>query len=193
MLRIEVIQYCRPDGKRITTSIQAPDEYREQYELIHSCGCILTAEMLTTGQISQTISNTDGDFALAISPAKSLDEAFQVMLKMISEFDKTRFEQWNKQFSEENKSPILKMPGLGPTGKFPQGIYGSSDQGELAIGMGIDEERELIIVEFTVPVIWLGLEPEQAIAIADDLINKANKIIHKQGAKDGTERQRKTD
>lgn len=66
---------------------------------------------------------------------------------------------------------------IGPTGQFPGGKIDPDDQGELAIGLAIDEVRELIIIEFGAHVAWLGLTPQQAIALAADLKDKANKLL----------------
>lgn len=65
----------------------------------------------------------------------------------------------------------------GPTGRFPDGKIHPDDEGELALLLGTDEERGVIIIHFGQPTKWLGLLPEQAIVIADDLINKANSLI----------------
>ena len=65
---------------------------------------------------------------------------------------------------------------LGPTGRFPDGKCCPHDKGEIAIGIGIDPEHKLIVIDFGVPTRVIGMSPEQAIEIADDLINKANMI-----------------
>jgi len=66
---------------------------------------------------------------------------------------------------------------IGPTGEFPDGKAYAEDKGRLAIVLGIDPIKELIVIEFGKPVTSLGFRPEEAILIADDLINKANMII----------------
>lgn len=64
----------------------------------------------------------------------------------------------------------------GLTGRFPDGKISSDDEGELEIIVGTEEEKGIIIIMFGKPTKWLGLHPEQVIAIADDLINKANML-----------------
>ena len=65
---------------------------------------------------------------------------------------------------------------IGPTGTFPKGKICPEDEGELAIGMSIDPEKKIIVIEFGKPVAWLGLHVEEATQIADDLLNKVNKL-----------------
>lgn len=78
---------------------------------------------------------------------------------------------------------------IGPTGRFPDGKAHSWDKGELNIGMAIDPERKLVIVEFGTSVTTLGLEPEQAIEIGDALINKAKQLEEMENSS-GTEKRK---
>lgn len=64
----------------------------------------------------------------------------------------------------------------GPTGRFPDGKIGPHDQGEIAVGIGIDVVNKIVVMEFGVLTKFIGMSPEQAIEIADDLINKANML-----------------
>jgi hypothetical protein len=61
---------------------------------------------------------------------------------------------------------------FGPTGKFPQGILGPSDEGEIQIGVAHDS-RGTIIINFGTRVSWLGLPPEQAINLARTILRHA--------------------
>lgn len=65
-------------------------------------------------------------------------------------------------------------PGL--TGRFPDGKIGPHDLGELAVGVGIDPVNKIIVMDFGVLTKFIGMQPEQAIEIADDLIHKANML-----------------
>lgn len=65
---------------------------------------------------------------------------------------------------------------LGPTGKFPDGKLCPEDKGEIAIGIGIDPEHKIIVMQFGIPTRFIGMNSEQAIEIADDLISKANML-----------------
>ncbi len=64
------------------------------------------------------------------------------------------------------------MEKLGPTGKFPRGKMNESDEGELKISIGKNKEGK-IILKFGTPVTWIDLDPEDAIAIGQSLIEKA--------------------
>lgn len=65
---------------------------------------------------------------------------------------------------------------LGPTGEFPDGKIHPDDEGELKIEIGIDVEKNIVVMHFGRPMAWIGMIPEQAMEIADDLINKANML-----------------
>lgn len=69
---------------------------------------------------------------------------------------------------------MAKENEIGPTGQFPDGKAFPGDEGELVIGMAIDPERKLIVMDFGV---LIAFKPEQAIAVADDLISKANLLM----------------
>ncbi len=51
---------------------------------------------------------------------------------------------------------------LGATGNYPQGVLEAHDEGELRLAVAYDK-----------PVAWLGLPPEQAVAIAHSLLKHA--------------------
>lgn len=98
----EVLQYLRPDGQRVTHRVVIPDDCQEQYDLIHSCDCMLTCEQLRNGKAVQYISNGNGDFAIVITAAGDLKAAFTALIVMIKDFNKAAFEVWNAQFEEPN-------------------------------------------------------------------------------------------
>lgn len=57
---------------------------------------------------------------------------------------------------------------LGPTGTFPQGKINQEDQGAIVIGFSLDEEHGVIILHLGENS-WVGIEPQQALLIADAL------------------------
>ena len=69
-----------------------------------------------------------------------------------------------------------KSVELGATGKFPKGKLGPNDEGEIRMGVGVDEKSNTVIVEFGTPVTWLGLPKMQALALGNHLITQANKL-----------------
>jgi len=185
---IEITQYMRPNGTGVVHCLEVDDALKAKYESILSCGCELTCEQLMTEQVSQTISNDYGDFAIEVTAAGDLDAAFTALIKMIKAFDKDVFEAWNATFLEDARpsgltdaeaEAVTRLPPgtpIGPTGKFPAGKLGPEDQGELAFGIATDKERGLVIMAFGAPVTFLGLYPEQAIAIADALLSKVHEL-----------------
>ena len=63
---------------------------------------------------------------------------------------------------------------IGPTGDFPQGKLRDDDNGALSFRVGILENK--IVVQFGVPVEWIGLDAPLARALAAKLIEKADLI-----------------
>lgn len=65
-----------------------------------------------------------------------------------------------------------QMPG--PTGEFPEGRLNEHDEGELMIGLVAHKGK--VVLNFATPVAWLALNPNQAIQIANVLIEKAKAL-----------------
>jgi len=70
---------------------------------------------------------------------------------------------------------------IGPTGRFPKGKLSPEDKGELAIAIGADEEKGVIVIRFGKPMSWIAMYPDEAVALADDLLNKAHKLSELKG------------
>lgn len=98
----EVTQYLRPNGRRATRRVVIPDDCQEQYDLIHSCGCILACEQLMNERAVQYICNGNGDFASVITASCNPKATIKALVKMVEAFDKEKFEKWNAQFKENN-------------------------------------------------------------------------------------------
>jgi len=62
----------------------------------------------------------------------------------------------------------------GPTGKFPQGPLNEEDKGELALAVGTESGK--VAIHFGTPVVWLALDPEQAILLGNTIISHAQKL-----------------
>lgn len=82
---------------------------------------------------------------------------------------------------DDAKSELLKQQQelveslvgkLGPTGSFPQGKLTESDEGELMFS--VTTYRGQVIINFNSPVQWAGLNPDQALALADALRRRAH-------------------
>ena len=65
---------------------------------------------------------------------------------------------------------------IGPTGKFPEGRLRDDDKGELNIGFAHVDGQ--IIISFTTPVTWIGCGPDDARAIANELLRLADEAEH---------------
>lgn len=68
---------------------------------------------------------------------------------------------------------------LGATGDFPHGKMNGSDEGGLRFAIG--EDGGNVVLNFGTPVAWLGMPPEQAVALAEMLITKARIVARRTG------------
>jgi hypothetical protein len=75
--------------------------------------------------------------------------------------------------------PSPPWMGLGATGQFPEGKASPHDEGAVLFAIG--ERDDNVIVDFGTPVVWLGMPPEQAVAMAQLLIAKARIVARRQG------------
>jgi hypothetical protein len=98
----EYVQYLRPDGRQVIRSAEAPDELLEKYKAIHDAGCVLAAEVLTTGHVSLTVEAPDdaGDFMIEVVPnGPEVPKAWERMLEQFDtdELDAWLAEMWNNE------------------------------------------------------------------------------------------------
>jgi hypothetical protein len=84
----------------------------------------------------------------------------------------TQPNQPNKETIETNNLEGLK---LGATGNFPDGKLKDDDEGEIRIGVTVDEGN--VIIAFGTALKWVAFPPDVAIALAETLIKNANKIL----------------
>lgn len=61
--------------------------------------------------------------------------------------------------------------------KFPRGKLSDDDEGELAMGVAVQDKT--ILVNFGKPVAWLGLDHDTAVSLARLLLKNAEKIAPK--------------
>lgn len=57
--------------------------------------------------------------------------------------------------------------------EYPQGRVGATDDGALALAVTADKPHGIVRIDFGKPVEWLGLPPNEAVALAQLLIRKA--------------------
>lgn len=63
---------------------------------------------------------------------------------------------------------------LGATGNFPQGKLTPTDEGEIKLAVGIKDKK--VILDFGTSVTWIGFSAEQALDLANSLIERAASI-----------------
>ncbi len=56
-------------------------------------------------------------------------------------------------------------------GEYPEGKINKDDEGALAFMIGVEDGK--VVLKFPKPVAWLGMPPEQAVQLAQILIQRA--------------------
>lgn len=72
------------------------------------------------------------------------------------------------------KEELFRKSAMGSTGNFPEGKLIPSDEGEIIFGIGAKDGK--VVLEFATPVVWFGMQPEQAVSLAESLLEKAAKL-----------------
>lgn len=65
---------------------------------------------------------------------------------------------------------MRRPPGLGPTGRQPYRKISPDDEGELRLAVYVDDYGN-VCLDFGVPVAWIGLPHDHAIALADAIMS----------------------
>lgn len=73
----------------------------------------------------------------------------------------------------EKLRELTKEEFFGATGEHPKGKLTPDDEGEIRFAVGAENGK--VILNFGTPIAWVGMEPEQAIALASSLIDWARK------------------
>lgn len=66
---------------------------------------------------------------------------------------------------------IMDEPLKGATGTFPAGQLTPHDEGAIQFAVGVKNHK--VCVDFGTPVAWVGMEPEQAMQLAQSLVEHA--------------------
>lgn len=61
---------------------------------------------------------------------------------------------------------------FGATGKFPKGMLGPDDEGELTIGIAHDS-KGTVFLNFGKDVSWIGFPPDVAVEFAKNILRHA--------------------
>lgn len=60
--------------------------------------------------------------------------------------------------------------------EYPDGRLSGDDDGELAFKIGSDPDKGVVVIEYSKPVVWVGMKPQHAIELAQALIKHARAI-----------------
>jgi hypothetical protein len=98
-MQVQVTQFYLPNGERRTHTVTVSDDCAAGYAALRHKGCRLTAEMLMTGAISQTIEHEEGDVLMEITFKP--EDTIPALEKMLREFNDNIFDQWLVEISSE--------------------------------------------------------------------------------------------
>lgn len=88
----------------------------------------------------------------------------------------TPFDKDERDAFREMFDALEPYPPFGPTGRFPQGRYTKHDEGEIAFGVAADKKAGKVVIDFGQPTAWIGMDADQADALAESLRSKAAEI-----------------
>jgi len=90
------------------------------------------------------------------------------------EISKKMEQVFRKMPQTANVDDLWRRSQLGKTGEFPEGKMTPHDEGAIQFAIGAKDGK--VVIEFATPVAWLGMQPEQAITLAESLIEKAARL-----------------
>jgi hypothetical protein len=64
----------------------------------------------------------------------------------------------------------------GATGRFPHGKIDKDDQGELSVGIAVDHEQQIVVIDFGKDVTWIAFDRAAALELADAIKSFAEKL-----------------
>ena len=102
-MKVIVRIYTLPNGRRHNETIGLPDRLINKYQAIQDCGCRLAAEILSTGEVSQTITCDDFDYDIVITKGSDLEENKNALIEMIERFDAVRFYETVREMQNEHR------------------------------------------------------------------------------------------
>ncbi len=75
-----------------------------------------------------------------------------------------------------SQTRVIVAGQLGATGQHPEGHAGADDEGELKMAVACDHPNGIVRLVFGTPTTWLGLPAQQAIMLANALLEKAHEL-----------------
>jgi len=109
-MKVSLTQFLLPDGRQRIVETTIHDRLAGQVAAIHDrlagqvaaieeCGARLTAEMLTTGEVSMTVEHPKwGDFDIEV--VNNGPEVPIALERLIERFEKSSFEHWKASKSD---------------------------------------------------------------------------------------------
>lgn len=91
-MKVEITQFIAPHGEQRQRFAEVPDDCAAGYEALRRKQCRLTAEVLTTGHVSQCVEHKEGDFLIEVT--NNGPEVQTALVKMLHEFDGLTFDYW---------------------------------------------------------------------------------------------------
>jgi hypothetical protein len=84
-----------------------------------------------------------------------------------------RMRELKEALNREREKELHRKASIGATREFPGGQLSRDDEGEIAFAVG--SRKGKVVLDFGSPVAWVGMDPQQAIALANTLVNHAKK------------------
>ena len=100
-VKVKVTQFYTPNGQQQQHDVEVPDDCADGYKALRECGCRLTAEVLLTGLVSQTVEHEEGDFLIEI--CANGPKVLENLEKMIKEFEASKFRVWLKEMVSDGE------------------------------------------------------------------------------------------
>jgi len=98
-MKVSLTQFLLPDGRQRIVETTIHDRLAGQVAAIEECGARLTAEMLTTGEVSMTVEHPKwGDFDIEV--VNNGPEVPIALERLIERFEKSSFEHWKASKSD---------------------------------------------------------------------------------------------
>jgi hypothetical protein len=95
-MRVDLIQFLRPNGNTRAAWCEVSDELKPQYEALRENGCRITCEELSDGNVSIAIEHAKGDFDIELCANKPHDPK-AALERLIGRFDQAKFDKWEAE------------------------------------------------------------------------------------------------
>lgn len=74
---------------------------------------------------------------------------------------------------------LSALRSLGKLDDHPAGMYGPEDEGAMQFAVGSDHQNEKVVLDFGSAVKWMAMDPQQAVHLAESLIEQARRATHR--------------